>query len=108
MSLQTIPLDKISEADVQRLIRLGVAESPYMDYNRESYCDGGEDRSEFLADVSSFANTLGGDLVIGVAEANGVQLRCRLSPGHTARNAFGHPRCDMYDSQGRGTASKPR
>jgi Putative DNA-binding domain len=50
----------------------GLAESPYLDYKQETYGDAGNDRSEFLADISSFANTLGGDLVIGVAEANGL------------------------------------
>jgi Putative DNA-binding domain len=72
MSLQNIPLDNIGEADIQRLLSIGVTESPYLDYKQESYGDAGNDRSEFLADISSFANTLGGDLVIGVAETNGL------------------------------------
>jgi predicted HTH transcriptional regulator len=72
MSLQNIPLDRIVEADIQRLLSMGVNESPYLDYKQESYGDAGNDRSEFLADISSFANTLGGDLVIGVAETNGL------------------------------------
>ena len=46
--------------------------SRYLDYKQETYGDAGADRSEFLADVSSFANTLGGDLVIGVAEKKGL------------------------------------
>jgi predicted HTH transcriptional regulator len=85
MSLQSIPLDRIGEDDIQRLLSMGVVESPYLDYKQETYGDTGNDRSEFLADISSFANTLGGDLVIGVAEANGLptalilhrRLRCR-------------------------------
>jgi hypothetical protein len=72
MSLQGIPLDRIGEDDIQRLLSMGVIESPYLDYKQETYGDTGNDRSEFLADISSFANTLGGDLVIGVAEANGL------------------------------------
>lgn len=71
MSLQNIPLDRISEADLRRLLSMGVAKSSYLDYKQDTYGDAGNDRSEFLADISSFANTLGGDLVIGVAEANG-------------------------------------
>jgi hypothetical protein len=54
------------------LLSIGVTESPYLDYKQETYGDAGSDRSEFLADISSFANTLGGDLVIGVAETNGL------------------------------------
>ncbi len=72
MSLQGIPLDRIGEDDIQRLLSMGVIESPYLDYKQETYGDTGNDRSEFLADISSFANTLGGDLVIGVTEANGL------------------------------------
>jgi hypothetical protein len=72
VSLQNIPLDRIGEADIQRLLSMGVTESVYLDYKQETYGDAGNDRSEFLADISSFANTLGGDLVIGVAEANGL------------------------------------
>ena len=72
MSLQDIPLDRIGEADIQRLLAMGVAESPYLDYKQDTYGNSGNDRSEFLADISSFANTLGGDLVIGVAEVNGL------------------------------------
>jgi hypothetical protein len=71
MSLQSIPLDRVGEADIQRLISMGVAESQYLDYKQETYGDAGNDRSEFLADISSFANTLGGDLVMGVAEVGG-------------------------------------
>jgi hypothetical protein len=72
MSLQNIPLDRIGEADIQRLFSMGVTESPYLDYKQETYGDGGSDRSEFLADISSFANTLGGDLLIGISEVNGL------------------------------------
>jgi Putative DNA-binding domain len=72
MSLLGIPLDKINEADIRNLISVGVGESPYLDYKQQIYGDSGDDRSEFLADISSFANTLGGDLVIGVAESGGL------------------------------------
>jgi hypothetical protein len=71
MSLIGIPLDKIGESEIQRLLSMRVAESLYLDYKQETYGDTDKDRSEFLADISSFANTLGGDLVIGVAEAKG-------------------------------------
>ena len=59
---------------------MGVAESPYLDYKQETYGDSANDRSEFLANISSFANTLGDDLVIGVAEAKG--LPTSLDPLH--------------------------
>jgi hypothetical protein len=78
MSLVGIPLEKIGEVEIQRLLSMGVAESPYLDYKQKTYGSGDKDRTEFLKDVSSFANTLGGDLVIGVAETKG--LPTELTP----------------------------
>ena len=72
MALLDIPLDRITEADVRRLIAAGAAESLYIDYKQATYGGKEADHAELLADVSSFANTAGGDLVIGVAEAGGI------------------------------------
>ena len=72
MALLDIPLDQITEADLQRLIAAGAAESLYIDYKQQTYGNSENDHVEFLADVSSFANTAGGDVVIGIAEANGI------------------------------------
>jgi hypothetical protein len=72
MALLDIPLDRITEADLRRLIAAGAAESLYVDYKQATYGGKEADHAELLADVSSFANTAGGDLVIGVAEAGGV------------------------------------
>ncbi len=70
MSLQGVPFAKVSEADVQRLLDFGVGESIYLDYKRQPYER--SERKEFLKDISAMANTLGGDLLIGVAEEDGV------------------------------------
>lgn len=72
MALLDIPLDRITEADLQRLIAAGAAESLYVDYKQATYGGKEADHAELLADVSSFANAAGGDLVIGVAEARGI------------------------------------
>jgi hypothetical protein len=72
MALLDIPLDKITETDVRRLITAGAAESLYIDYKQATYGGKEADDAELLADVSSFANAAGGDLVIGVAETGGV------------------------------------
>lgn len=68
MSLQAVPFGKLSEADVQRLLDYSVGESIHLDYKRQNY----ETSKEFLKDISSMANTLGGDLLIGISEADGV------------------------------------
>jgi hypothetical protein len=72
MALLDIPLDRITETDLRRLITAGAAESFYVDYKQATYGGKEADHAELLADVSSFANTAGGDLVIGVAETGGV------------------------------------
>ncbi len=72
MALMHIPLERIEQNHLQALIDAQAAESRNIEYKRETY--GGNDaaRAEYLADVSSFANTLGGDLIIGMAASAGV------------------------------------
>jgi hypothetical protein len=79
MSLLSIPLGNIVEEDIRRLIALEIPESPTLDFKQATYGDRQDDKTEFLADVSSFANTIGGDLVIGVAEAKG-ELSASITP----------------------------
>ena len=72
MSLLHIPLNQIDEARLQALIAAGTAESRTIDYKRTIYGSAHADYSEFLADASSFANTAGGDLVLGMEATNGI------------------------------------
>ncbi len=78
MALLHIPLDRIDEARLQALIDARTSESRSIDYKRTTYGNAHADHSEFLADVSSFANTAGGDIVIGVAATDGIPTA--LSP----------------------------
>lgn len=61
-------LEDITEDDLTALIDNKVREGRTIDYKRE--LPGGNDASkkEYLADVSSFANTSGGDLIFGMNE----------------------------------------
>jgi hypothetical protein len=72
MALLHIPLSQIDEARLQVLITAGAAESCTIEYKRTIYGNAHADYSEFLADTSSFANTSGGDLVLGMDAANGI------------------------------------
>jgi predicted HTH transcriptional regulator len=54
------------------LIETGTAESLWIEYKQQTYGNTDEARAEFLADISSFANSSGGDLVIGIEEKGGV------------------------------------
>ncbi len=68
MSLDNKPLAQLTEQDLQELIANAVPEGRTIDYKRELKCSQDADKKEFLADISSFANTVGGHLVIGVEE----------------------------------------
>ena len=72
MSLLDMILDKITEVEISNLISNGVPESLTIDYKRETYGNSDSDKHEFLADISSYANTIGGDIVIGVDETSGL------------------------------------
>lgn len=69
------PLEQISPGDLDALITNSVRERKTIDYKRELPGGKDADKKEFLADVSSFANTLGGDLVFGLEEAGGVPTK---------------------------------
>jgi len=66
------PLEKITFADLDAFRQEQWPESKTVDYKRDVYGSKDEDKKELLKDVSSFANTLGGDILIGVDEDKGV------------------------------------
>lgn len=61
-------LEEILLADLEALVENRVRESTSLDYKQELPGGGNEEKKEFLRDVISFANTVGGDMVFGVAE----------------------------------------
>lgn len=66
------PLDLITAEDIENLITNHVLERRTLEYKAQlpDNSDGG--KKEFLADVSSFANTIGGDLIFGITENQGI------------------------------------
>lgn len=61
-------INQITIDDFKDLIEHSVPESRTLEYKSEMKIQKGDDRKEFLADVSSFANSIGGDLIFGIAE----------------------------------------
>lgn len=61
-------LDDITEADLQHLIDEEIIEKKVLEYKSELPGNNDSDKKEFLADISSFANAIGGDLIYGVIE----------------------------------------
>lgn len=72
MALQHLRIDQINEAQLQRLIDGRASETRDIEYKRDPYGNADRDHAELLADISSFANTAGGDLVVGMAATKGV------------------------------------
>ncbi len=61
-------LNQISEVDLQLLIDSAISEGKTIEYKQSLPGNSDSEKKEFLADVSSFANTVGGDLVYGISE----------------------------------------
>src|SRR6266496_6765785 len=72
MALSTISFEDLLERDLLDQIQAGVPEGVLVDYKRDIYGRADADVKEFLKDVSSFANTSGGHLIIGIDEAAGI------------------------------------
>jgi len=65
-------LEEIGEADLNHLVANSVTEGKTVEYKKVLPSNSDGDKKEFLADVSSFANTTGGDLIFGIDEEQGV------------------------------------
>ncbi len=61
-------LSEITKDDIKQLVDNQVLEGKTLEYKSALPGNGDEDKREFLADVSSLANTDGGDLIFGVFE----------------------------------------
>ncbi len=71
----TKPLNALQEEDLQALVESQTPEGKTVEYKGELPGGTDNDKKEFLADVSSFANAQGGYLFYGIEEAAGVPQR---------------------------------
>jgi hypothetical protein len=67
-------IDLIDEADLTALVEAGTPELKTLEYKQAVPGRDDNSRKEFLADVSSFANSSGGHLIYGVREDAGVPV----------------------------------
>lgn len=66
------PLSQIGKPELESLVDNAVKESRTIEYKQTLPGPKEGDKKEFLADVSSFANASGGDLLFGIAATDGV------------------------------------
>lgn len=64
------PLNDIKEDDLKELIENRVIETKDLDYKLLLPSKRDADKKEFLSDIVSFANTIGGDVIYGIAQDN--------------------------------------
>ncbi|MCB1461858.1 MAG: ATP-binding protein [Nitratireductor sp.] len=72
MSISRAQFENINENDLLDLINANVPEGALIEYKRDMYGNADADKREFLKDISSFANSSGGHLLIGMDENQGV------------------------------------
>lgn len=78
------PVDEIDVADLQGLLENQVPEQKIVEYKSELPVESDEGKKEFLADVSSLANTSGGHIFYGIKENEGLPV------GLTGLEAINH------------------
>ena len=61
-------LNDIDQSDIDDLVVNGVAENRHLEYKESLPGNSDGEKKEFLADVSSFANAGGGDIIYGISE----------------------------------------
>ncbi|SDR45438.1 Putative DNA-binding domain-containing protein [Rhizobiales bacterium GAS113] len=65
-------LEELTTEDVEALATDGVAEGAHLEFKQDPVGTSDEAKREFLADVTSFANAGGGDIIFGISEAAGI------------------------------------
>jgi hypothetical protein len=74
MSVDRADFDSLVEADLSELLAGQVPEGLHVDYKRDLYGPSDADRREALKDISAFANSAGGHLIIGIDEQGGIPV----------------------------------
>ncbi len=71
-------IDKLNIEDIQSLIDNSVCENKKLEYKKELNILTDSDKKEFLADISSFANANGGDIIFGVEEDDNEKIPSKI------------------------------
>jgi predicted HTH transcriptional regulator len=74
MALFDKQLDLITENDLVSLMENQVREDYQIEYKQTVAFKEKQDKLDFLGSVTSFANTVGGDLLIGVSSTSGIPV----------------------------------
>lgn len=72
MPIEKSDFDSVTEEDLQELVEAQVPEGLRLEFKVKQYGTSDAEKRELLKDVSAFANTHGGHLIIGVKETGGI------------------------------------
>jgi hypothetical protein len=75
MPLERANFDDVTEQDLLDLIAAGVPEGLSLEYKREPWSSTDADKREALKDITSFANSVGGHVILGMEEKAGLPKR---------------------------------
>lgn len=75
MSIGRVNFNDVTGVDLHDLLKASVPEGLTLEYKREMYGSSDAEKKEALKDITSFANSIGGHLVIGIEAINGVAAR---------------------------------
>lgn len=71
MAIDRADFDALNETDLRSLVDAGASEGHRLEFKRDPYGSSDDAKKEFLKDVSSFANSVGGHLIMGILEKDG-------------------------------------
>lgn len=74
MSVELKTLTAINQTDLNDLVLGRTPENIRLEFKRDLYGNNDSSKKELLKDVSAFANSQGGHLIIGIEEQNGIAL----------------------------------
>ena len=72
LGVKEIDFDALAVDDLRRLVDNQVPESRMLEYKQDFWKADRDGTKEFLADIVAFANTQGGNLVVGIQETSGL------------------------------------
>jgi predicted HTH transcriptional regulator len=76
-----IAFDDITPDDIVRLVTDKISERKTLEYKKTLNIGNTDEKAEFLADVSSFANASGGDIIFGITDEKGEDGNATGIPG---------------------------